>query len=151
MPSSSAAEVFDPAAGLRPRLVWITAFRTIAATLLLAIYGVRMVSRPVREGLSTADLLSLWLVGGIYAVVLVQAAFLRRHGPACGRGGARGRRRGHRHLDGLLTGGPESPFTFTYLLTIVGRRFSPTGGPDPTLVPPSSPSAVIAGGAFRGS
>ena len=77
MRSSSAADALDAGSSLRPRLVWVTAFRTAAATLLLAVYGVRLLSRPSAEALAGEDLLSLWLVGSIYAVVLVQALFLR--------------------------------------------------------------------------
>jgi two-component system sensor histidine kinase PilS (NtrC family) len=101
--------------------VWVTAFRTAAATLLLAVYGVRMLSRPVSEALAGEDLVSLWMVGSIYLVVLVQALFLRASKP--------GLRSALVHVAGdvaiasalvFLTGGPESPFTFTYLLTVVG-------------------------------
>ena len=121
MPSSSAVEAPDAGSSLRPRLVWVTAFRTAAATLLLAVYGVRLLSRPSTEALAGADLLSLWMVGSIYLVVLVQALFLRNSKP--------GARSALVHVAGdvaiatalvFLTGGPESPFTFTYLLTVVG-------------------------------
>ena len=121
MPSSSSSEHEDTAGSLRPRLVWVTAFRTIAATLLLAVYGVRLLSRPGTEALPREDLLSLWLVGSVYLVVLVQAVFLRDSKP--------GLRSAVLHVAGdvaiasvlvFLTGGPESPFTFTYLLSVVG-------------------------------
>ena len=121
MPSSSTVAAPDAESTLRPRLVWVTAFRTAAATLLLAVYGVRMLSRPVSEALAGEDLVSLWMVGSIYLVVLVQALFLRDSKP--------GLRSALVHVAGdvaiatslvFLTGGPESPFTFTYLLTVVG-------------------------------
>jgi len=121
VPSSSAAEAPDAGSSLRPRLVWVTAFRTVAATLLLAVYGVRLLSRPTAEALAGEDLLSLWLVGSIYLLVLVQALFLRDSKP--------GLRSALVHVAGdvaiatvlvFLTGGPESPFTFTYLLSVVG-------------------------------
>ncbi len=121
MPSSSAAEAPDASSSLRPRLVWVTAFRTAAATLLLAVYGVRLLSRPVAEALAGEDLLSLWMVGSIYLLVLVQALFLRNSKP--------GARSALVHVAGdvaiatvlvFITGGAESPFTFTYLLTVVG-------------------------------
>ena len=111
----------DAGGSLRPRLVWVTAFRTAAATLLLAVYGVRLLSRPSTEALAGEDLLSLWLVGSIYLLVLVQALFLRDSKP--------GARSALVHVAGdvaiatvlvFLTGGPDSPFTFTYLLTVVG-------------------------------
>jgi two-component system sensor histidine kinase PilS (NtrC family) len=119
--SSSAADAPDAGSSLRPRLVWVTAFRTAAATLLLAVYGVRLLSRPVTEAIAGEDLLSLWLVGSIYVVVLVQALFLRDSKP--------GLRSALVHVAGdvaistvlvFLTGGPESPFTFAYLLSVVG-------------------------------
>ena len=81
MPSSSTVAAPDAESTLRPRLVWVTAFRTAAATLLLAVYGVRMLSRPVSEALAGEDLVSLWMVGSIYLVVLVQALFLRDSKP----------------------------------------------------------------------
>ena len=121
MRSSSAADALDAGSSLRPRLVWVTAFRTAAATLLLAVYGVRLLSRPSAEALAGEDLLSLWLVGSIYALVLVQALFLRNSKP--------GLRSALVHVAGdvaistvlvFLTGGPESPFTFAYLLSVVG-------------------------------
>jgi len=121
VPSSSAVEAPDAGSSLRPRLVWVTAFRTAAATLLLAVYGVRLLGRPSTEALAGEDLLSLWLVGSIYLLVLIQALFLRDSKP--------GLRSALVHVAGdvaiatvlvFLTGGPESPFTFTYLLTVVG-------------------------------
>lgn len=111
----------DSSSSLRPRLVWVTAFRTVAATLLLAVYGVRLLSRPTAEALAREDLVSLWLVGSIYLVVLVQAVFLRD--------ARQGLRSAVVHVAGdvaiatamvFLTGGPESPFAFTYLLSVVG-------------------------------
>jgi len=119
VPSSSAAELAEES--LRPRLVWVTAFRTVAATLLLAVYGLRVLSRPASEGIAREDLASLWLVASIYLMVLVQALFLRNSRP--------GLRSAVVHVAGdvaiatamvFLTGGPESPFAFTYLLSIVG-------------------------------
>ena len=101
--------------------MWITAFRTVAATLLLAVYAVRMFSRAGAEAPAHEDLVSLWLVGGIYLVVLVQALFLRDSRP--------GLRSAMVHVAGdvaiasalvLLTGGAESPFTCPYLLGVVG-------------------------------
>ncbi|HEY1905974.1 MAG TPA: ATP-binding protein [Myxococcaceae bacterium] len=121
MRSSSAADAPDAGGSLRPRLVWVTAFRTAAATLLLAVYGVRLLSRPSIEALAGEDLVSLWLVGSIYLLVLVQALFLRDSKP--------GLRSALVHVAGdvaiatvlvFLTGGPESPFTFAYLLSVAG-------------------------------
>ncbi len=111
-----------PAARLRPRLVWVTAFRTAAATLLLAVYGVRLLSRPEHRGAGRRGSRSRcgWW-GASTSLVLVQALFLRDSKP--------GARSALVHVAGdvaiatvlvFLTGGPESPFTFTYLLTVVG-------------------------------
>ncbi|HTS82438.1 MAG TPA: ATP-binding protein [Myxococcaceae bacterium] len=121
MPSSRTADPAELTSTLRPRLVWVTAFRTVAATLLLAVYGVRLLSRPTAEAIAREDQLSLWLVVAIYLVVLVQAVFLREARP--------GLRSAVVHVAGdvaiatamvFLTGGPESPFVFTYLLSVVG-------------------------------
>jgi len=121
VPSSRTADPAELTSTLRPRLVWVTAFRTVAATLLLAVYGVRLLSRPTAEAIAREDQLSLWLVVAIYLVVLVQAVFLREARP--------GLRSAVVHVAGdvaiatamvFLTGGPESPFVFTYLLSVVG-------------------------------
>jgi two-component system, NtrC family, sensor histidine kinase PilS len=101
--------------------VWITAFRTIAATLLLLVNTVRLFSHPLGEEVGSAEYLSLWVSGAVYLVVLVQAAWLRRSGPSATSAAA--------HVFGdvllasaliFLTGGADSPFTFTYLLAVVG-------------------------------
>jgi len=102
-------------------LVWVTLFRTVAASLLLMVNGLRLLARPVPAGLTDRDVLSLWLVGSIYVLVLVQALFLRVSKP--------GARSAVVHVVGdvaiatvlvFLTGGPESPFAFSYLLAVVG-------------------------------
>jgi two-component system sensor histidine kinase PilS (NtrC family) len=106
---------------LRARLVWITAFRTVAATLLLLVNAVRLFSGPQTEEAGSPELFSLWMSGAVYLVVLVQAAWLRRARPSANSAMA--------HVAGdillatalvFLTGGADSPFTFTYLLAVVG-------------------------------
>ena len=105
---------------LRARLVWITAFRTVAATLLLLVNAVRLFSGPSTEEVGS-EMFSLWVSGAVFLVVLVQAAWLRRSRPSTGSAVA------HVASDVLLattlvflTGGADSPFTFTYLLAVVG-------------------------------
>ncbi len=122
MPSSNPATGPAPPFGdLRARLVWITAFRTVAATLLLLVNAIRLFSGPSAEEAASPELLSLWVSGAIYLVVLVQAAWLRRSRPSTTSAWA--------HVFGdvllatalvFLTGGADSPFTFTYLLAVVG-------------------------------
>jgi two-component system sensor histidine kinase PilS (NtrC family) len=101
--------------------VWITAFRTVAATLLLAVNAVRLFSRPPGEEVGSAEVFSLWVSGAVYLMVLIQAAWLRRSRPSAASAAA--------HVAGdvllatalvFLTGGADSPFTFTYLLAVVG-------------------------------
>ena len=121
MPSSSAAEANEAGDVLRPRLIWVTLFRTGAASLLLLVNGLRLLARPEPAVLTGRDVISLWLVGSIYLLVLVQALFLRDSKP--------GSRSAVLHVAGdvaiatvlvFLTGGPESPFAFSYLLAVVG-------------------------------
>jgi len=122
VPSSSPSAGPVSAFGdLRARLVWITAFRTVAATLLLLVNAVRLFSGPPTEEAGSPELLSLWVSGGVFLVVLVQAAWLRRSRPSGASAVA--------HVAGdvllattlvFLTGGADSPFTFTYLLAVVG-------------------------------
>jgi two-component system, NtrC family, sensor histidine kinase PilS len=106
---------------LRARLVWITAFRTVAATLLLLVNAIRLFSGPATEAVGSPEVLSLWVSGAVYLVVLVQAAWLRHSRPS--------RASAMAHVAGdvllatalvFLTGGADSPFTFTYLLAVVG-------------------------------
>jgi two-component system sensor histidine kinase PilS (NtrC family) len=106
---------------LRARLVWITAFRTVAATLLLLVNAVRLLSGPATDEVSSPAVLSLWVSGAVYLVVLIQSAWLRRPRPSSASAMA--------HVAGdvllatalvFLTGGADSPFTFTYLLAVVG-------------------------------
>ncbi len=122
MPSSSVPPGSVPGFGdLRARLVWITAFRTVAATLLLLVNAVRLLSGPSNEDVGSPELMSLWVSGAVYLMVLVQAGWLRRSRPGTFTAVA--------HVAGdvllasalvFLTGGADSPFTFTYLLAVVG-------------------------------
>ncbi len=101
--------------------MWITAFRTVAATLLLLVNAIRLFSGPATEELGSPEVISLWVSGLVYLMVLVQAAWLRRSTPSATSAVA--------HVAGdvflatamvFLTGGADSPFTFTYLLAVVG-------------------------------
>lgn len=122
MPSSSPFSGPGTAFGdLRARLVWITAFRTVAATLLLLVNAFRLFSGPPTEEAGSPEVLSLWVSGAVYLVVLIQAAWLRRSRPSMASAMT--------HVGGdvllatalvFLTGGADSPFTFTYLLAVVG-------------------------------
>ncbi len=122
MPSSSASTGPVTAFGdLRARLVWITAFRTVAATLLLLVNAIRLFSGPLTEDAGSPEVLSLWVSGAVYLVVLIQAAWLRHSRPSSASAMT--------HVAGdvllatalvFLTGGADSPFTFTYLLAVVG-------------------------------
>ncbi len=101
--------------------MWITAFRTVAATLLLLVNAVRLFSGPPTEEVGSPEMMSLWVSGAVYLLVLVQAGWLRRSRPSAASAVA--------HVAGdvllasalvFLTGGADSPFTFTYLLAVVG-------------------------------
>jgi len=122
VPLSSASTGSATAFGdLRARLVWITAFRTVAATLLLLVNAVRLFSGPATDAVGSPEVLSLWVSGAVYLVVLIQAAWLRHSRPSMASAMT--------HVAGdvllatalvFLTGGADSPFTFTYLLSVVG-------------------------------
>ena len=101
--------------------MWLTAFRTVAATLLLLVNAVRLFSGPPTEDVSSPELMSLWVSGAVYLLVLFQAGWLRHSRPPPISAVA--------HVAGdvllasalvFLTGGADSPFTFTYLLAVVG-------------------------------
>ncbi len=105
---------------LRIKLTWLTVFRTIATTLLLTATVVRLLSRPASEGLSTSDSLSFLLIGLVYLLNIIYGVVLQR-----GRAGPLAA-----YMQVLvdvvlatclvyLTGGAESPFTFTYSLAVV--------------------------------
>lgn len=124
MPSSRAAGEPSPRleAGpiLRTRLVWLTAFRTVATSLLLAAVAGRLISTLPKE-LSRADTLSFAAIGVVYLFTLAFALRLRR-GTASRVDAAVQVAADVVIATGLvfLTGGPESPFTFAYSLAVIG-------------------------------
>lgn len=121
MPSSSSG-VVAAAADLRVRLLWLTLFRTVATTLILGVLAAQLSSgAPRSEELSTADLTSFGIIAFSYVLTLVTGLLLRagRVGP--------GAAWTQIIFDVLLaasvvflTGGARSPFTFLFLVTIVG-------------------------------
>lgn len=122
MPSSSTARRAPPGASaeLWTKLVWVTAFRTVAVTLLLAVSVVRLLANPPLQGPSTQDSLIFAAITAVYLLTLGYALWLRRRevGP-----GAAWLQVGADILlaSGLvyITGGADSPYAFTYLLAVV--------------------------------
>lgn len=117
MPSSSAAR---PAADLRVRLLWLTVFRTVATSLVLGGLAFQLGLQP-RAELTTADLTSTGLIIFSYVLTLVTGLLLRagRIGP----GVAWAQIVSDVLLASsvvFLTGGPRSPFSFLFLVSIVG-------------------------------
>ena len=80
MPSSSSDRLERVAAGitdLRLKLMWLSIFRMVATTLMLAVLAVRLFASPPSE-LSGEDSFSFLLIGTVYVVSLVYAVWLRR-------------------------------------------------------------------------
>jgi two-component system sensor histidine kinase PilS (NtrC family) len=110
---------FAAATDLRTKLVWLSIFRMVATTLMLAALAVRLTDASAR-GVSAADSLWFLVIGVVYALTLVYGLWLRR--------GSTGSAVAYVQLLGdvllatslvYLTGGPESPFTFAYLVAIL--------------------------------
>jgi two-component system sensor histidine kinase PilS (NtrC family) len=109
----------DPGGTLRVKLTWLTVFRTVATSLLLAVLGVSVLSRPGGQ-LAPEDTLSFGALSATYLLTILYGLWLRAD-------------RGLRPLawaqvggDLLLatfvvafTGGPESPFSVLYLLAVM--------------------------------
>ena len=117
---SSSSGVVAAAADLRVRLLWLTLFRTVATTLILGVLAAQLAS-GLPKSLTTADLTSFAIIGLSYVLTLVTGLLLRagRVGP--------GAAWTQIIFDVLLaasvvflTGGARSPFTFLFLVTIVG-------------------------------
>ena len=105
---------------LRLKLLWLSVFRMVATTLVLAALAIRLLSGVRGSELSNEDSLSFVVIGAVYLVTLVYAVTLRRGQP--GRGWAYGQLLGDVALATslvYLTGGAESPFSFMYLLAVV--------------------------------
>ena len=125
MPSSSALGRFvlaDPPQphALRTRLVWLTVFRTVAVSLSLVAVAVRLFLQPLEEP-SGVDMLSFAVIGLVYLFTLVYGLMLR--------GGWADRMAAVAQVVGdllvasvlvFLTGVGDSPFTFLYLLAVIG-------------------------------
>ena len=118
---SSSSGVVAASADLRVRLLWLTLFRTVATTLILGVLAAQFSSGAPRSELSTADLTSFGIIALSYVLTLVTGLLLRagRVGP--------GAAWTQIFFDVLLaasvvflTGGARSPFTFLFLVTIVG-------------------------------
>ena len=111
--------MLDPGGSLRVKLTWLTVFRTVASSLLLAVLGVSVLSRPGAQ-LAPEDTLSFGALSATYLLTILYGLWLRAD-------------RGLRPLawaqlvgDLLLatfvvafTGGPESPFSVLYLLAVM--------------------------------
>jgi two-component system sensor histidine kinase PilS (NtrC family) len=104
---------------LRRKMTWLTVFRTVASSLLLAAIAARLLTRPVQE-LSTADSFSFAIIATAYFLTVIYGVLIR--------GGKVGRRAAYLQVLGdlllasgvvFLTGGIESPFTFTYSIAVV--------------------------------
>ncbi|HEX8826435.1 MAG TPA: ATP-binding protein [Archangium sp.] len=124
MPSSSVGELVlagrPEADTLRTRLVWLTVFRTVAVSLSLVAIAARLLLQPVEE-LSSTDVLSFVIIGLVYVFTLVYGLMLR--GGRVDRVAAVIQVAGDLVIASMLvflTGVGDSPFTFTYLLAVIG-------------------------------
>ena len=128
MPSSNAPAQVLPAAQLPPqgkdelrnKLVWLTIFRVVATTLLMALLALRLWQRPFTGDIPREDSLSFAILGGVYVLNLIYGLLLRV--------GWGGRAAAYVQVMGdvviasslvYLSGGVESPFTITYALAVV--------------------------------
>ncbi|HVE83890.1 MAG TPA: ATP-binding protein [Myxococcales bacterium] len=100
--------------------MWLTVFRVVATTLLLAASAFRLFSRPNPESLSPEDSASFVVIGFVYVLTLIYGLALRR-----GRAVAA---IAYLQVAGdllvassvvYLTGGVESPFTFTFSVAVI--------------------------------
>jgi two-component system, NtrC family, sensor histidine kinase PilS len=120
VPSSRAAAL-APSLGeaeLRVRLTWLSVFRTIATSLLLTVFALRLLASP-RE-LSRQDTLAFIGIGLVYVLTLIYGLWLRKG--RVGKPAAVVQVAGDILVaSGLLsvTGGAESPFSFTYSLAVI--------------------------------
>jgi two-component system sensor histidine kinase PilS (NtrC family) len=119
-PAQAASAVPLGAAELHQRLVWLTLFRTVATSLCLAAFSIPMLARPSVEP-SVADGMAFTVISLVFLSTLVYGVMLRRR--QAGRVAAVAQVVGDAVTATalvLLTGGVESPFTFTYSLAVVG-------------------------------
>lgn len=120
-PSSSAhSAVAGGSADLRVKLTWVTLFRTVATVLLTVAIAARLFAAPTGSPLTPADSASFALIALVFGLNLVHGFVLRRR--TVGSAAV--------YLQVLgdvvvatslvyLTGGVESPFTFTYSIAVL--------------------------------
>jgi two-component system sensor histidine kinase PilS (NtrC family) len=120
---SSKAVVLAPLPGepeLRVRLTWLSVFRTVATSLLLGVFALRLLaSSPTRE-LSRGDSLSFLGIGLVYVLTLIYGLWLRKG--RVGRAAAVVQVVGDILIaSGLVsaTGAADSPFSITYSLAVI--------------------------------
>jgi two-component system sensor histidine kinase PilS (NtrC family) len=122
VPLSRTAAALVPPPGepeLRVRLTWLSVFRTVATSLLLGVFALRLLAAPPRE-LSFNDSLAFTVIGLVYVLTLIYGLWLRRG--KVGRSAAVVQVAGDVLIaSGLVsvTGGADSPFSFTYSLAVI--------------------------------
>jgi len=109
-----------PRSDLQVKLVWLTAFRLVATTLLLGTIVARVLTRAAPESFTFEDSASFALIGFVYVLTLISGLVLRL--------GRVGMATAYLQVAGdllvasavvYLTGGVESPFTFTYSVAVI--------------------------------
>jgi two-component system sensor histidine kinase PilS (NtrC family) len=137
--SKERRELFD----LRRKLVWLTAFRTVTTTLLLGAFGIRLLSQPATEELVGQNVVPFVLIGLVYLVTLIFGLILR--------GGRIGQSAAYIQVLGdillasslvYITGGTESPFTFTYSMAVIASSIL-FNSPAPFIAAAMSSAAFI--------
>ncbi|WP_224366873.1 two-component system sensor histidine kinase NtrB [Hyalangium versicolor] len=121
MTSSRAALPLLPGeAELRVRLTWLTVFRTVATSLLLTVFALRLLASSPTSELSRQDTLGFVGIGLVYVLSLIYGLWLRRG--HVGRVAAVVQVAGDVLIaSGLvsITGAADSPFSFTYSLAVI--------------------------------
>lgn len=105
---------------LRVRLTWLSVFRTVATSLLLAVFALRLLASSTTIELSRRDTLAFLGIGFIYVLTLIYGLWLRRG--RVGRSAAIVQVAGDVLIaSGLVaaTGGADSPLAFTYSLAVI--------------------------------
>ena len=108
------------ASELGVKLVWLTVFRTVTTTLLLSAFAVRLFSQPATDELVRQNTFPFVLIGSVYLLTVIFGLILR--GGKVGKGAAYFQVLGDILLASSLvyiTGGTESPFTFTYSMAVI--------------------------------
>lgn len=107
---------------LRTRLVWLAVFRTVAVSLSFVAVAARLLLQPLEEP-SRGDTLAFTVIGVIYLFTLVYGLMLR--GGRADRVAAVAQVVGDLLISSVLvflTGVGDSPFTFLYLLAVIGAN-----------------------------